>query len=145
MRLQPNCSELIFFWLDEISGDLDPKEILLMAEKELPILNVTEPGAEGLEFFVFGTQEEKERAKELRAQTAADRELLWDLLVGERIFPARLSLERRRGVISYHQHSQPQGYPVLAWLEEKLGIQVQEDYSGGSLEPYREWKERHAT
>jgi len=143
MRLQPNCSELIF-WLNEISEDLDPKEILLMVERELPILDVTESRAEGLEFFVFGTQEEKERAKELKAQTAADRELLWDLLVGERIFPARLSLERRRGVISYHQHSQPQGYPVLAWLEEKLGIQVREDYSGGSLEPYQEWKEKHA-
>jgi len=143
MRLQPNCSELIF-WLDEISEDLDPEEILLMAEKELPILNVIEPGTEGLEFFVFGTQEEKKRAKELRAQADADRELLWDLLVGERIFPARLSLEKRRGVISYHQHSQPQGYPVLAWLEEKLGVKVQEDYSGGSLEPYREWKEKHA-
>ena len=142
MSLQPNCSELIF-WLDEINEDLDPKEVLLMAERELPILNVTEPGAESLEFFVFGTQEEKERAEELQAQTATSEEL-WDLLVGEGIYPACLSLEKRRGVISYHQHSQSQGYPVLAWLEEKLGIQVQEDYSGGSLEPYREWKERHA-
>jgi len=142
MRLQPNCSELIF-WLDEINEDLDPKEILLMAERELPILNVTEPEAEGLEFFVFGTPEEKKRAKELWVQTSTSEEL-WDLLVEEGIYPARLSLEKRRGVISYHQHSQPQGYPVLAWLEEKLGIQVQEDYSGGSLEPYREWKERHA-
>jgi len=143
MRLQPNCSELIF-WLDEISEDLDPKEILLMAERELPILNMTEPGTEGLEFFVFGTREEKEKAKEFRTRTSTSEEL-WDLLVGEGIYPARLSLEKRRGIISYHQHSQPQGYPVLAWLEEKLGIQVQEDYSGGSLEPYREWKERHAT
>ena len=142
MRLQPNCSELIF-WLNEVSEDLDPKEILLIAEKELPILNVTEPGVEDLEFFVFGTPEEKERAEELRARTASGEEL-WDWLVGEGIYPARLKLEKRRGAISYSQHSQPQGYPVLAWLEEKLDVQVQEDYSGGSLEPYREWKERHA-
>jgi len=142
MRLQPNCSELIF-WLNEVSEDLDPEEILLMAEKELPILNVTEPGAKDLEFFVFGTPEEKKRATELRARIASGEEL-WDRLVGEGIYPARLRLEKRKGAIFYGQHSQPQGYPVLAWLEEKLGIQVKEDYSGGSLAHYREWKEKHA-
>jgi len=141
-RLQPNCSELIF-WLYEVGEDVDPEEILLMAEKELPILNVTEPGASDLEFFVFSTLEDKRKAEALKAECASS-ETLWDRLVAQGIYPASLKLEKRRGAISYSQHSQPQGYPVLAWLEEKLGVQVEEDYSGGSLEPYREWKEKHA-
>jgi len=142
MRLQPNCSELIF-WLNEVESDVEPEEILLAAERELPILNVTEPGASDLEFFVFSTLEDKRKAEALKAECASS-ETLWDRLVAQGIYPASLRLEKRRGAISYSQHSQPQGYPVLAWLEEKLGIQVKEDYSGGSLEHYREWKEKHA-
>jgi len=142
MRLQPNCSELVF-WLGEIGSEVKPEEILLEAERELPILNVTEPGASDLKFFVFSTLEAKRKAEALKAECAS-LEILWDRLVAQGIYPASLKLERRRGAISYSQHSQPQGYPVLAWLEEKLGIQVEEDYSGGSLEPYRNWKEKHA-
>jgi len=141
-RLQPNCSELVF-WLYEIGGDVDPEEILLMAEKELPILNVTQPGASDLEFLSFRLWRRKRKAEALKAECASS-EMLWDRLVAQGIYPASLKLEKRRGAISYSQHSQPQGYPVLAWLEEKLGIQVKEDYSGGSLAHYREWKERHA-
>jgi len=142
MRLQPNCSELVF-WLNEIESGIEPEEVLLAAERELPILNVTEPGASDLEFFVFSTLEEKRKAEALKSWCAS-RETLWDQLVAQGIYPASLKLEKRRGAISYSQHSQPQGYPILAWLEEKLGIQVKEDYSGGSLAHYREWKEKHA-
>jgi len=38
MRLQPNCSELVF-WLDELDEtDVDPVEILLAAADEFPLL-----------------------------------------------------------------------------------------------------------
>ena len=141
MRLQPNCSELVF-WLDELDEmDVDPVEILLAAADKFPLLR-NEDSEDELEFWVFSTMEEKERAAQILAQTGSWEEF-WDQLCKEKIYPARLWLRDRRAIF-YHQHSQPQGYPVIRWLEEKLGIEVQ-PYDGGHSDYYEEWKRNHAT
>jgi len=78
MRLQPNCSELVF-WLDELDEmDVDPIEILLAAADEFPLLK-NEDSKDELEFWVFSTMEEKERAAQILAQTGSWEEF-WDQL-----------------------------------------------------------------
>jgi len=87
-----------------------------------------EDSEDEFEFWVFSTMEEKERAEQIQAQVGSWEEF-WDQLCKEKIYAARLWLRDRRAIF-YHQHSQPQGYPVIRWLEEKLGIEVQ-PYDGG--------------
>jgi len=138
MRLQPNCSELVF-WLDET--DVDPVEILREAAREFPLLEVKD-SEEALEFWVFSSMEEKERAAQIQAETRSWSEF-WDRLRRERIYPAHLWLQSRFAIF-YHQHGQPQGYPVIKWLEEKLGVKVQ-SWDGGHTDYYEEWKKNRAS
>jgi len=89
----------------------------------------------------FRRWREKERAAQILTQ-AGSWEEFWGQLRKEKIYAARLWLRDRRAIF-YHQHSQPQGYPVIAWLEEKLNIEVQ-PRDGGHTSYYEEWKRNRA-
>ena len=160
-RLQPNCSEIIFYL-----EDMDSTEALRLLEKAMegqPVLDTSHlPWGEseeirGRSWRVY----ENENIRDIlraRVEPGCEVELttleVLDRLAGRRKTKNKLTKAEQKinafsadfqlddDTLEYNQHCQYQGFATIAKFSELSGLQPK-PFDGGSLSDYIEWKKKN--